>query len=99
MNTPLVSVILPLYNEPVEFARDAINSILMQTFTDYELILIIDNPANRELINLVHEYENADERVSIIINERNLGLPSTLNRGIDASKRSEERRVGKECRL
>ncbi len=86
MNTPLVSVILPLYNEPMEFARDAINSILMQTFTDYELILIIDNPANRELINLVHEYENADERVSIIINERNLGLPSTLNRGIDASK-------------
>ena len=70
MNTPLVSVILPLYNEPVEFARDAINSILMQTFTDYELILIIDNPANRELINLVHEYENADERVSFDIKPR-----------------------------
>jgi glycosyltransferase involved in cell wall biosynthesis len=41
MNTPVVSVILPVYNAE-RFLREAIESVLAQTFTDFELIVIND---------------------------------------------------------
>ena len=81
----LVSVILPLYNEPVEFAQLAINSILNQTYKNIELILLLDNPNNSSLKDLIIQYKEKDERVKYNFNEINLGLPETLNIGIKLS--------------
>lgn len=81
----LVSVLLPLYNEPVAFAKEAIDSILKQTYQNLEIILLLDNPQNKELRELITDYERKDERVRIHINEENKGLPATLNVGIDLS--------------
>ena len=50
---PLISVLLPLYNEPISLAKQAIDSILNQTFSHLEVILLLDNPQNTELINLI----------------------------------------------
>ena len=41
---PLISVLLPLYNEPISLAKQAIDSILNQTFSHLEVILLLDNP-------------------------------------------------------
>ncbi len=80
---PLVSVLLPLYNEPIDFAKLAIESILHQTYTNMEILLLIDNPHNTKLIDLASHYKQNDARIKVIKNPRNMGLPNTLNRGIE----------------
>ena len=82
---PLISVLLPLYNEPVAFAQQAIDSILNQTYQRLEIILLLDNPQNDDLRRLLNNYLKQDPRIKIHVNERNLGLPDTLNKGIDLS--------------
>lgn len=82
---PLVTVLLPLYNESLVFARESIDSMLNQTYPNLELILLLDNPRNEELKCLINNYAIRDKRVKIHLNVENLGLPTTLNVGIDMS--------------
>ena len=82
MKTSKISVLLPLYNENLNYAQLAIESIINQTYNDLEIILLLDNPNNSELKNLLYKYEKIDTRIKIDINEKNLGLPETLNIGI-----------------
>lgn len=82
---PVVSVLLPLYNEPIIWAQKAIDSILRQTYHNLEVILLLDNPDNEELKRLIKQYEKQDKRIRTFVNEKNMGLPETLNRGIELS--------------
>ena len=82
-NEDFISVLLPLYNEPENLARKAIDSIIEQTYDRLEIILLLDNPTNEILKNLLTEYSQKDKRIISVINEQNKGLPDTLNRGID----------------
>ena len=78
-NNALISVILPLYNEPESLAKQAIDSILTQTYSKLEIILLLDNPDNDILKNILSEYGKKDKRIIVAINEKNKGLPETLN--------------------
>ncbi|WP_302798324.1 glycosyltransferase [Parabacteroides goldsteinii] len=80
---PLVSVLLPLYNEPVKIAMEAIYSICNQTYRHLEIFLLLDNPNNKELLDLLQMVTTNDTRITLIVNEKNIGLPQTLNKGID----------------
>lgn len=76
---PLVSVLLPVYNAQ-DTVVEAIQSILAQTYTHFELVVINDGStdATRERILSVR-----DDRIRYYENEGNQGLVYTLNRGID----------------
>jgi glycosyltransferase involved in cell wall biosynthesis len=78
MNSPLISVIMPVYNT-APFLKEAIESILNQTEGDFELIIINDASTDNsgELINSI-----SDSRIRVINNEKNLGLAVSLNKGI-----------------
>lgn len=80
---PLISVIMSVYSEPVEWMRQAIDSILNQTFTDFEFIIVNDNPQRLENVTLLDSYASEDKRIRVIHNEKNLGLPTSLNRALD----------------
>ena len=80
-DTSLISVILPLYNEPLNLATESIESICTQTYKNLEIILLLDNPQNALLNELMTAYQTKDPRVKCIFNEQNIGLPATLNRG------------------
>jgi len=80
---PLVSVVLPVYNGE-EYLADAINSILAQTFSDFELILIDDGSTDGSP-KILHAYEQRDPRVRVIVRE-NRGLVTTLNDAIDIAR-------------
>lgn len=82
MKTPKISVIMPVYNGE-KYLRQAINSILSQTFTDYELIIINDGSTDASE-QIILSYEDA--RIRYIKNERNLKLIKTLNRGVALAK-------------
>ena len=78
---PIVSVILPVYNCP-HYVGEAIQSILDQSFADFELI-VIDDGSTDETPNVLRRF--ADARIRWTVQE-NRGLPATLNRGIELAR-------------
>jgi glycosyltransferase involved in cell wall biosynthesis len=77
-----VSVILPVFNAE-KYVSEAVNSILNQTYTDFELVAIDDGSTDNSL-NILKSFD--DPRVIIIQNDGNLGLIKTLNKGIELAK-------------
>lgn len=84
MNNPIISVIMSVYD--TAFLGEAVESILNQTFRDFEFIIVVDNPDNEILIESVNAYVEQDERIKLLINERNLGLGNSLNRGLEVAQ-------------
>ena len=81
---PLVSVIMSVYNEPEYMLSEAVNSILKQTFRDFEFIIVNDNPKT-SMLNSIKKACGNDDRVRILNNEENLGLARSLNKGIEVA--------------
>ena len=76
---PKVSIVVPVYNSEKELPR-CIDSILLQTYYDFELILINDG-SNDGSLNVLQKYEQKDKRI-IVINNENKGVSETRNIGI-----------------
>jgi teichuronic acid biosynthesis glycosyltransferase TuaG len=79
-----VSIIMPSYNSDV-YIRKTIDSVLNQTYKNWELIIIDDCSPDGSL-NIIKEYCNADSRIKLIINEKNLGVAESRNRGMKAAQ-------------
>jgi glycosyltransferase involved in cell wall biosynthesis len=86
MDNTFVTVIMGVYNEREDWLREAIESVINQTYSNFEFLILLDNPNNGKLEQVIREYEEKDERVKFSINEKNLGLVKTLNKGIDLAK-------------
>lgn len=81
--SPKISVILPVYNGE-DYLRYALDSILDQTYKDFELILVNDGSTDKTR-TIVDEYAKKDDRV-VPIHQKNIGLVATLNKAISLSK-------------
>lgn len=81
-----ISVVMAVYNESPSYLSEAVDSVLGQSFSDFEFIIILDNPQNEELKKVLAEYKRKDSRISVFVNEKNRGLALSLNRGISLSK-------------
>ena len=78
-----VSVLTPIYKTDERFLREAIESVLNQTFGDFEFLLLDDCPEDdREKV--VRSYD--DKRIVYLKNERNLGITASRNKLIDLAK-------------
>lgn len=80
---PEVSIIVPVYNSE-SYLRQCINSILNQTFKDFELVLI-DDGSKDESGAILDKYEQEDSRI-IVIHKPNSGVSSARNAGIELIK-------------
>lgn len=80
------SVIMGTYKENLNFLKQSIESILNQTYKNFEFIIILDNPENKKHIELINNYMDKDSRIRFYINEQNMGLTRTLNRGLSLAK-------------
>ena len=78
----ILSVIMSVYNESPDWIKKSVNSILTQTFRDYEFLIICDNPENKDLINMLSDFSKRDKRIKLIKNEENIGLARSLNKGL-----------------
>ena len=81
-----VSVIMATYKESLKLLKDAIESILSQTYQNFEFIIILDNPDNNDHIQYINSLSQKDKRIRFYINDKNIGLTETLNRGLSLSK-------------
>lgn len=78
-----ISVVMPVYNTPVPILAEAVDSILNQTFRDFEFI-IIDDGSEGETAAYLHALR--DSRIKLIRNETNIGITKSLNIGFRAAK-------------
>lgn len=78
-----ISVVLPVYNAE-KYLDEAIKSILNQTYTNFEFIIINDGSTDSSL-EIIKKYKNQDDRI-ILITRENRGLIASLNEGIEQSK-------------
>jgi Glycosyl transferase family 2 len=86
MTAPLVSVLMTSYNRE-RFIPAAIESVLAQTFTDFELLIVDDGSVDRT-VAIARAYERLDSRVRVVMNERNLGDYPNRNRAAELARGS-----------
>lgn len=83
-DTPTVSVVMSCYNTEIS-VFEAVKSILDQSFSDFEFI-IIDDGSSDSTNQILTDLSNQDDRITILENEENIGLAASLNKGIDHTK-------------
>ena len=83
-NTCLVSIVVPVYNA-ARFIDETINTVLDQTYTNWELLLI-DDKSTDDSVKLIKPYLTKDKRIKLLSNRRNSGAAVSRNKGIDAAK-------------
>ena len=81
---PRVSVLMPVYNTHPEQLREAIDSILAQTFGDFEFLILNDCSTDPQVEEVVKSY--SDPRIVYAVNERNLGISGARNRLLGMAK-------------
>lgn len=79
--SPLVSVIMPAYNAE-QFIEEAIDSVISQTVSDWELI-VVDDCSKDATAKIVSEYADRDPRIRLFVNEENMRVARSRNRGLD----------------
>lgn len=80
----LVSVVIPYYKKP-NFIAKTIDSILRQTYLNFEIIIVYDDPEQKDLA-LIEKISKKDQRIFIVQNSRNLGAAKSRNIGISRSR-------------
>ena len=84
---PTISVVMSVFNEPLNYIIEAIESILKQTYESFEFIIVVDNPnLDGNIESYLNNIQNNDKRIIIIQNAQNIGLAHSLNKGISISK-------------
>jgi len=80
-----ISILLPIYGEAI-YLSEAIESVISQSFQDWELIIISDPPISQNTQETIKEYLKKDERIEYLENPLKLGFPKSLNRGLEIAK-------------
>jgi glycosyltransferase involved in cell wall biosynthesis len=75
--TPLVTIGIPIYNAD-KYLEFAIQSVLNQSYQNWELLLMNDGSSDNSL-QIAKKFENIDKRIQVFSNGKNLGLPTRLN--------------------
>jgi glycosyltransferase involved in cell wall biosynthesis len=81
---PKISIVMAAYNEEQDIGR-ALESIISQTFADWELI-VIDDGSTDATTDVVRRYAENDRRINLYRNETNLELSASLNKGIGLAR-------------
>lgn len=79
-----ISVVMPVYNGE-RFLEESINSILNQTFKDFEFIIINDGSTDKTL-KILKKFQKKDKRIILINNKKNSGTSKSLNIGLEKAK-------------
>ena len=82
MGDELVSVIMSVYNEREEWIKQSIDSIINQTYSKLQVIIVLDNPFNDAARKLLLDYQDKDDRVQLVFNDENIGLVASLNKAL-----------------
>ena len=85
-NEPLVSVVVPVFEPPLDYLRECLESVLAQSYGNWELVAVNGNPDNASVNDLLSAFSQQDPRVRVHTLEGNLGIVGNTNAGIAASR-------------
>lgn len=83
--TPLVTVLMSVYNENPAYLKEAADSIINQTYKNLEIIIVNDF-CSGICSSMLEDYAHKDRRIILIKNTRNLGLTKSLNIGLEKAR-------------
>jgi O-antigen biosynthesis protein len=83
---PLFSIVMPVCDPPLPFLEQAVDSVLRQSFTDLELILVDDACTARDVISYLDHVSSVEERVTLIRNPERRGIGLTTESGVSSSR-------------
>lgn len=83
-NHKLVTIAIPFYNSE-KYLSDAISSVINQTYTNWELLLMDDNGTDSSKM-IAEEFASKDKRIKVMSDGENHGLPSRLNESVSLAK-------------
>jgi len=83
---PKVTILMTVLDGNVQHLEESLLSMLNQTFTDFEFLIIVEYGTNQEIINKLEEHKEQDNRLRIIYNKTKLGFVDSLNLGMDLAK-------------
>ena len=81
---PLISIIIPVYNAKPEDLTDCIESVLNQTYKNFEICISDDNSTNKETLNILKKYE-INKKIKIVYRKKNGMISKNLNSAIKIS--------------
>ena len=80
-----ISVIIPFFDD-MFFLKKAVNSVLKQSYKNYEIIIIHDNPKTKKKLIHLQKFFYKYSKIRLISNKKNLGAGYSRNRGIKLAK-------------
>lgn len=83
---PCVSIITPVFNTPVKWLEECVQSVLDQVYEKWELILIDDDSSDPELLKFLPELVARDERIMLTKVDKRGGISAASNRGLELAK-------------
>ena len=85
-NKPDISVLMSVYAESADAITVAVESILNQSFSNFEFIIVNDNPARADTRRVLDTLSTKDDRIQVLTNDRNRGLGYALNAALRRSR-------------
>jgi GT2 family glycosyltransferase len=82
---PLISILTPVFNTPVPWLHEGVESLLAQAYENWELVLIDDGSTAPDLMNALPALASRDRRIRLVRLETHQGISAALNRGLDVA--------------
>jgi glycosyltransferase involved in cell wall biosynthesis/transposase len=86
VSQPLVSILTPVFDTPVPWLREAVDSVLAQIYQNWELVLIDDGSTATDLLHALPALAARDRRIHLVTLERHQGISAALNKGLEVAK-------------
>lgn len=80
---PLISILVPTYNTPRRLLIDMIESVIAQTYSNWELCIADGSNRDNEAVNILEEYKNKDLRIKVSSLKDNLGIAGNTNKALN----------------
>ena len=82
----MISILMSVYNENKDILSKSIHSIEVQSFQDWELIIVNDNPKNENVSTFLTAKARTNPKIKLITNKKNIGLVNSLNEAFNISR-------------
>lgn len=83
---PKISVLMPVYNTPINFLRQAIDSVINQVYENWEFCIVDDASTNSEIHDLLKDYQKKDSRIRLQFRKENGGISAASNTALKMVK-------------
>ena len=86
VSQPLVSILTPVFDTPVSWLGEAVDSVLAQVYENWELLLIDDGSTARDLLRALPALAARDRRIRLVRLQSHQGISAALNKGLDVAE-------------